>query len=74
MSEFEFDFQPVAVKKKVIMGYIMLPCFKVEVRGEDCELVCNRFLEWAFETFFSHFWTGRVRVTGIRWEEVNERE
>ena len=77
MSNFEFDFQPDETeteKQKVTLGYIMLPCFKVDVIGEGCELVCNKFLCWVFETFFSHFWTGRVRVTGERWEEVNKRE
>lgn len=47
------------MKKK---GYVMLPCFKVEcdMESEECELVCNSFLAWIFETFFKRFWKGKV--------------
>lgn len=78
-DEYEYDFGKVEVvreeeqevyKEEVLTGWTMLPCFKCEVRGEEMRLVCNSFLEWIFEHIFSHFWTGKICITGSKWEEV----
>ena len=50
---------------KKIKGYVMLPCFTVEFEEENecvmtCEMTCNNFLVWIFETFFAPFWLGKV--------------
>ena len=47
---------------KKIKGYVMLPCFTVEFdeEGNVCEMTCNNFLGWIFETFFAPFWSGKV--------------
>ena len=44
-------------------GYVMLPCFTVELdENGDCEMTCNNFLGWVFETFFAPFWHGKITV------------
>lgn len=35
--------------------YVMLPIFKFE-------LTCNKLLGWIFETFFSPFWNGKIKI------------
>ena len=73
MIDFQFDNEEeFENEEKVLTGYIILPCFKAEVRGEETKLVCNDFFSWVFERIFIHFWTGRVHITGVK--ENNERE
>ena len=52
-------------------GFVMWPCFKVRiikhkgkkfVADDTCELVCNPFLQWVFETFFAPFWKGTIYI------------
>lgn len=44
-------------------GYVMLRCFTVEIdENGGCELTCNNFLAWIFETFFAPFWSGKVMI------------
>ena len=52
------DYRP-----KVMKGYVMLPCFTVEVdENGGCEMTCSNFLGWIFETFFAPFWHGKITV------------
>lgn len=77
MIDFSFDEElsdEEVTKEEVLTGYVILPCFKAEVRGEEVKLVCSDFLEWVFAHFFEWCWTGRVHITGSKWEEVNKRE
>ena len=48
-------------KDDSMKGYVMLPCFTVEIdENGGCEMTCNNFLGWIFETFFAPFWHGKV--------------
>ena len=56
------------VKKKWIVGWVQLPCFKVKGLKEDNEgigidLICNPLLSWIWELFFSPFWNGKIHIT-----------
>lgn len=44
-------------------GYVMLPCFTVEINGFDCQLTCDSLLSMVFEIFFAPFWSGAVHIT-----------
>ena len=45
-------------------GYVMLPCFTVELKDGDFEMTCSDFLAKVFELFFAPFWNGKVHVEG----------
>lgn len=48
-------------------GYVLLPCFTVEIVDEDSvKLTCGRFLEWVFENFLAFLWNGEVHITDER--------
>lgn len=45
-------------------GYVILPCFTVEMKPNgEFEMTCNNFLGWIFETFFAPFWSGKITIT-----------
>lgn len=68
-DEYEFDFEPIEEpKKEILTGYVMLPCFKCEIRGEVVVFVCKKFLFKVFHYIFAPFWTGRVHITGSKFE------
>lgn len=47
-------------------GYVMLPCFTVELKDGEFEMTCNNVLAWIFEMFFAPFWSGKVHVKNLK--------
>lgn len=44
-------------------GYVLFPCFTVEVVDEDeVRMTCGSFLEWIFENFLAFLWNGEVVI------------
>ena len=50
-------------------GYAILPCFTVELKNDEFEMTCNKFLGWIFETFFAPFWSGKIKFTEMENEK-----
>ena len=55
------------IKKNIIYGWAILPCFKVKmIEGtEGAELLCSPFLEKMFALFFAPFWNGKIHMVEV---------